>query len=324
MIVRRVLVVAAVLAATTSLVPTSEPAEASNCADGVIVVIDASAFGAGTSQRCVSGAPGTGLDALQAAGHSYTFVPRFDGLVCTIDRRPDPCNGAPTDAYWSYWHADQGGSWTYSTRGAGNRNPQPGTVEGWRFGSGSAPGVAPPGGGPEPEPEPEPAPAEEPVEEPSSGSGSDGSGSGSEGSGSRGGSSSSGSSGSSGGSGASSSPGSDESSSSSSSTSPTTSEAEEVSEMDGDEPSTDASVEPAEPADEVPVDDTAGYRSPDGEPADPPEEGTVAEPQEEDDTVALPERGDDGVPVGLITGGGLIVGLAGLTAFQVRRRRLEG
>ncbi|MFP4636718.1 MAG: hypothetical protein ACLFRD_12715, partial [Nitriliruptoraceae bacterium] len=90
-----------------------------------------------------------GLAALSAAGHEYSFVPRIPGMVCTIDGRPDPCNGAPEDAYWSYWRALEGGSWSYASRGAGEQDPKPGDVEGWAFGAGDPPGTAPPAPGPD-------------------------------------------------------------------------------------------------------------------------------------------------------------------------------
>jgi hypothetical protein len=50
----------------------------------------------------------------------------------------------PTTKYWSYWHAARGGKWTYATTGAGSYNPKPGTVEGWAYGAGKPPTVAPP------------------------------------------------------------------------------------------------------------------------------------------------------------------------------------
>lgn len=130
-------------------------ATAAGCAaSGVSVVVDAGATG-GTSTRCVSGDPGSGLAALSSAGYAYTFVPRQPGFVCTIDRAPDPCNGAPASAYWSYWHARPGGSWTYSTLGAGSFDPPAGSVEGWAFGSGAPPRVRPPAAS---APRPTPAP----------------------------------------------------------------------------------------------------------------------------------------------------------------------
>ena len=143
------LLLATVVPAVTGVGPVA-PASAAGC-DGVWVVVDARGLGGSITTRCAPGTPGSGLAALEGAGHAYSFVPRNPGMVCTIDARPEPCNGAPADAYWSYWHAEAGGSWTYATRGAGNRTPPPGSVEGWRFGDGSAPpGSAPPAAAPAP------------------------------------------------------------------------------------------------------------------------------------------------------------------------------
>jgi hypothetical protein len=155
----RVAVLAATLAAllsapaiATSAVPaTGTGADAAHAAhaaqrcDGVWVVVDATRLRGGISTSCAAGEPSSGLAALTAAGHDYTPVPRFPGMVCTIDGRPDPCNGAPTDAHWSYWHASAGGDWEYASRGAGSRTPPRGSVEGWAFGAGQPPGRPPPG-----------------------------------------------------------------------------------------------------------------------------------------------------------------------------------
>jgi hypothetical protein len=151
-------VAASLLLAVAGVLALASPAPASTgSCDGVWVVVDARAAGGSLHTRCAPGDPSSGLAALDRAGFSYTFVPRIPGFVCTIDARPDPCNGAPADAYWSYWHAEAGGSWSYASTGAGSRDPAPGTVEGWRFGDGSAPpGTAPPANAPDPEPEPEP------------------------------------------------------------------------------------------------------------------------------------------------------------------------
>jgi hypothetical protein len=173
-------------AATAAGAPT--PAHADGRCDGVWVVVDATELGGPLTTRCAEGDPSSGLAALEAAGHRYTFVPRVPGMICTIDRRPDPCNGAPADAYWSYWHAEEGGSWTYASRGAGNRNPKPGTVEGWAFGSGGQPGTSPPTNAPATsgedtsDAEPSDSSSERPSA-PTSGSSSDTSSSGSGGSG---------------------------------------------------------------------------------------------------------------------------------------------
>ena len=153
-------VLASLLLAVAGVLALASPAAASDgSCDGVWVVVDARAAGGSLTTRCAPGDPASGLAALESAGFAYTFVPRIRGFVCTIDGRPDPCNGAPADAYWSYWHAPAGGSWTYASTGAGTRDPAPGTVEGWRFGDGSTPpGTAPPANAPAPAPEPEAPP----------------------------------------------------------------------------------------------------------------------------------------------------------------------
>lgn len=149
----------------------ASPALAAGNCDGVWVVVDARTAGGPLTTRCAPGDPASGIRALTGAGHDVDYVPSQPGLVCSIDARPDSCNGAPSDAYWSYWYASEGGSWTYGNVGAGARDPAPGTVEGWRFGDGSAPpGTTPPsndsatGGAPASAPDdsertPEPTPA---------------------------------------------------------------------------------------------------------------------------------------------------------------------
>ena len=89
----------------------------------------------------------SGFDALTRAGFTFAGTTQFPGLLCRINGEPasDPCHGAPPpDAYWGYWHAPRGGSWTYSTSGAGSRVPPAGSVEGWSFGDRDEPGMAPP------------------------------------------------------------------------------------------------------------------------------------------------------------------------------------
>jgi hypothetical protein len=126
-------------------VVTAAPAHAARCAgtNGVTVIVDLKPFGKGVRTKCASGNPTSGLDALTKAGFTYSFLPRQPGFVCQINALPKPCNGAPTHAYWSYWHGTRGGTWTYSSAGAGSYDPAPGTVEGWAFGAGTPPTVRP-------------------------------------------------------------------------------------------------------------------------------------------------------------------------------------
>jgi hypothetical protein len=159
-------VVAGLMVAAGLVVAGPAPvAEAAACSgtSGVTVVVDFGSLGGGVRTGCAGGDPSNGLAALAAAGHGYTFVPRQPGLVCQIDSRPNPCNFAPTTAYWSYWHASRGGSWGYSTVGAGGYNPPAGSVEGWAFGAGRQPGIAPPAA---PAPPPAPKPTTRPAPKP--------------------------------------------------------------------------------------------------------------------------------------------------------------
>lgn len=110
---------------------------------GVVIVVDPGPLGGQPTNRCVTGEAGDGIAVLSAAGHRVGFVPGVPGMVCTIDDRPDPCNGAPVSAYWSYWLGTDTG-WTYSSHGAGFRQSDPETVEGWRFGDGGEPPRADP------------------------------------------------------------------------------------------------------------------------------------------------------------------------------------
>jgi hypothetical protein len=121
----------------------ASPAAAASCA-GVWVVVDFGDLG-GSDTACADGDPKTGIAALTSAGHSIAYVPGKGPMVCSIDGRPH-CKGVPpTDAYWSYWYRAPGASsWTYSTRGAHARDPEPGSAEGWSFGDASQPPPAPP------------------------------------------------------------------------------------------------------------------------------------------------------------------------------------
>jgi hypothetical protein len=122
------------------------PASAAACSGttGVTEVVDFTALGGQIDTACDPGDPTTGLAALTGAGFSYAFVPGYPGFICTIDSEPNPCNDAPATAYWSYWHAEPGGTWSYSTLGAGSYDPPQGSVEGWAFGDGNPPGITPP------------------------------------------------------------------------------------------------------------------------------------------------------------------------------------
>ncbi|MER7169415.1 hypothetical protein ABT336_25570 [Micromonospora sp. NPDC000207] len=133
--------------------PAPQAAQAAPCTGttGVTVVVDYGPLGGGVQVGCHVGDPATGLAALQGAGFTVTGTARWGlAFVCRINGQPtsatEPCvNTPPATAYWSYWHAAGSGSpWTYSTSGASSYNPAPGTVEGWRFGTGTAPSITAP------------------------------------------------------------------------------------------------------------------------------------------------------------------------------------
>lgn len=117
---------------------------------GVTVVVDFQELGGGTLVRCALGAQATGLDALKNAGFTVTGTVRWgDAFVCRIDGKPgpdtEPCvNTPPASAYWSYWHASNGGAWEYSAEGATNRTPPQGSFEGWSFAKNRTPDDVPP------------------------------------------------------------------------------------------------------------------------------------------------------------------------------------
>ncbi len=150
------------------------PAEAAACSDssGVTVVVQ---FPDRTEIGCAPGDPSTGYAALKAAGFTITYAQgNGAGALCKINGAPsDAVCGSmpPANAYWAYFHAQRGGAWSYSSTGGGSYNPKPGTVEGWRFGSGAAPSTPPPGAvtSPTPPPSSTPKPAPSATRPPSSG-----------------------------------------------------------------------------------------------------------------------------------------------------------
>ncbi len=133
--------------ALAGLVVAASPASAAACSgtSGVTVVVDR---GGSISTKCASGDPSSALGALKAAGFSVEYPQQFPGsVVCRINGYPssEPCvRMPPSSAYWAFFHAKRGGSWVYSSSGVASYNPAPGSVVGFRFGSGQQPGIAPP------------------------------------------------------------------------------------------------------------------------------------------------------------------------------------
>ena len=104
--------------------------------DGVTVVVDFTDLGGAVESGCAEGDPGSGREALESAG--FTPVDSQPGLICTIDGQPDPCPTEFEGSYWAYWQVLDG-EWTASQAGAGDTDPAPGDIEGWRYNDGSVP-----------------------------------------------------------------------------------------------------------------------------------------------------------------------------------------
>jgi hypothetical protein len=299
-------VAALVLLAALATITWSTPpaADASSSCDGVWVVVDLSAFGGGVHTRCAAGEPRNGLQALELAGFSHTPVPGQAGMVCTIDGNPDPCNGAPADAYWSYWHAPQGGSWSYSSSGAGFRRPPPGTVDGWAFGDGSAPPAAPPPQDPPPpSPSPSPTPTSSPSPRPSPAPTSNATPEAVE----------------------------DTSEPAPGATPDDLVDDEAAVEREADREAEREETVPAPGADEEPPTADAAPTAPRQPRPSPTSRPTAqgsgelppVELRDADGDVAIGRPGDGGATAGLIAGGALAAAIAGAGMYQARRRRLD-
>ncbi|MDR1711586.1 MAG: hypothetical protein LBR58_07025 [Propionibacteriaceae bacterium] len=135
--------------------------------NAVTIVVDFQGLGGKAKIYCATGlkSGATGIDALRAAKVSIKGT-ATEGLafLCRIAGRPkasekidmngDPeyqekcADTPPGDAYWSYWEADAGGSWSYNPKGAQSHKVKIGGYEGWSFAintgnQGKAPSVSP-------------------------------------------------------------------------------------------------------------------------------------------------------------------------------------
>jgi hypothetical protein len=133
---------------------------------GVTVVVDFNELGGGIVVRCAPGPIGsgyTGLDALQDAGFQpegtrnwgLQFICRIAGKPAPDQKLPikgDPnyreacINTPPAEAFWSYWYAPNGGTWTLSSEGPTSRDAIAGGFEGWSFSLNHSQDTAPPPG----------------------------------------------------------------------------------------------------------------------------------------------------------------------------------
>lgn len=139
---------------------------------GVTVVVDFQKLGAfkghsgRTVVRCAKGPTKgrSGLWALKRAKLEPRGTAQFgDAFICRIQGRPAPrerlriggnsyqekcIRTPPKEAFWGYWRAKAGGSWTYSRSGASTTTVIRGGFEGWSFslragGNHPKPGVRP-------------------------------------------------------------------------------------------------------------------------------------------------------------------------------------
>ena len=135
-------------------------AQAAACSGttGVTVVID---YGSSSSTLCAADRSSAG--AVLASVAQVAYVPMYgQGVVCKINGAPSnqTCQRMPpSSAYWAFFHAPRGGSWSYSSSGVADYDPAPGSVIGFAFGSGGAPSSAPPAAAPKPQPKPTPKPS---------------------------------------------------------------------------------------------------------------------------------------------------------------------
>lgn len=159
-----VMVVLGLLGGT--LVATPAPAYAESCSSSQITVVVQ--FPDRTRIGCAPGDAASGYAVLrQAFGDDFITYAQGTGAgaVCRLDGFPSNNNCGrmpPANAYWAYFKGKPGGGWTYSTVGGGSSNPDPGTVEGWRFQDSDAqkaPSISPPGST-------QPAPSSSPTSKP--------------------------------------------------------------------------------------------------------------------------------------------------------------
>ena len=128
--------------ALAGLVVVAAPASAAACSgtSGVTGVVDT---GSSVSTRCAGAIRRRPSRRWSSAGFSVDSAQRYPGsVVCRINGYPssDPCvRMPPGNAYWAFFHAKRGGSGSTARAGSPAR-PRPGTVVGFRFGSGQQPG----------------------------------------------------------------------------------------------------------------------------------------------------------------------------------------
>jgi hypothetical protein len=157
LVARFVAVAGLVVAGGLALPGGAAQAAACSGSTGVTVVVD---YGSSSSTLCA--ADDTSAMRVLTKVASVVSPAQYPGtVVCKINSVPadQSCQRMPpANAYWAFFHATRGGSWTYSSSGVADYNPAPGTVIGFAFGSGGAPSSPPPAAvAPKPSPKPSPS-----------------------------------------------------------------------------------------------------------------------------------------------------------------------
>ncbi len=157
-VVRRALAVFLMAAITAvGLIGTAPSASAAGCSGPlaagtirVVLVVDATDIGGGSSATCFAVPAGTtGSQLLARRGAELgTGAPRYgsSGLLCAIDGRPATGCGDRSSGgfeYWAYFNGTSG-SWVYGSYNPFVRRLSDGDIEGWRYVSGAGNGQDPP------------------------------------------------------------------------------------------------------------------------------------------------------------------------------------
>jgi hypothetical protein len=142
-------VLLSVVVSVSVLVGLADTASAATCSgpisDGeirVVLVVDSSDLGGGSSATCLVVPAGTtGSQLLARRGNELGIgSPRYgsSGLLCAIDGLPATGCGDRNSGGYGYWayFFDGGGNWTYGSNNPFSKRLTDGAIEGWRFVSG--------------------------------------------------------------------------------------------------------------------------------------------------------------------------------------------
>lgn len=139
-------VLLSVVVSVSVLVGLADTASAASCSgpisDGeirVVLVVDSSDLGGGSSATCLVVPAGTtGSQLLARRGNELGIgSPRYgsSGLLCAIDGLPATGCGDRNSGGYGYWayFFDGGGNWAYGSNNPFSKRLTDGAIEGWRF-----------------------------------------------------------------------------------------------------------------------------------------------------------------------------------------------